>query len=105
MRRRLVAAAIFGLALGTAACVSVGREFPAEDVTRLEIGSTTQQDVRRIFGTPWRTGIEDGQRTWTYGHYRYSLFGSASTRDLVVRFDASGVVSSYSYNTTAPDGP
>lgn len=53
-----------------------------------------------MFGEPWRTGIEDGKRTWTYAHYRYSLFGPEQTRDLLVRFDDEGNVVSYSYNTT-----
>ena len=85
--------------LGTG-CLSVGHEFPVEPVRKIEIGTTTREDVRGMFGEPWRTGIEDGERTWTYGCYRYSLFAEAATRDLVVRFDARGVVTSYTFNST-----
>ena len=46
--------------------------------------------------------MDDGDQTWTYGHYRYSLFGEAKTEDLVIRFDKDGVVSSYTFNTTDP---
>ncbi|CCG97203.1 hypothetical protein MARHY3749 [Marinobacter nauticus ATCC 49840] len=53
-----------------------------------------------MFGEPWRTGIEDGKRTWTYGKYRWSAFGDDETTDLVVRFNNDGTVSSYVYNTT-----
>ncbi len=53
-----------------------------------------------MFGEPWRTGIEDGKRTWTYGKYKWSAFGEAETTDLVVRFNQDGTVSSYVYNTT-----
>jgi hypothetical protein len=53
-----------------------------------------------MFGEPWRTGIEDGKRTWTYGKYKWSAFGDAETTDLVVRFNQDGTVSSYVYNTT-----
>jgi outer membrane protein assembly factor BamE (lipoprotein component of BamABCDE complex) len=81
-------------------CLNVGHEFPVEPVRKIEIGATTREDVRTMFGAPWRTGIEDGERTWTYGRYRYSLFGDAATRDLVVRFDARGVVTSYAFNST-----
>jgi SmpA / OmlA family len=94
------ALAAFG---GATACMSVGREFPVEPVRALKIGVTTRSDVERMFGEPWRTGIEDGQRTWTYGRYRYSILGDAVTRDLVVRFDAKGVVSSYTFNSTHPE--
>ena len=68
----------------------------------IEIGKTTRLQVQGLFGDPWRTGLEDGETTWTYGHYRYSLFGEGMTRDLVVRFDDRGVVSSYSFNSTVP---
>jgi outer membrane protein assembly factor BamE (lipoprotein component of BamABCDE complex) len=93
-------AALIGLA--HTGCLTVGREFPTHSVTQIEIGETTRDQVQRLFGSPWRTGIEDGQRTWTYGHYRYALLGPARTRDLVVRFDAEGVVSSFTFNTTMP---
>jgi hypothetical protein len=83
-----------------AGCLNVGHEFPVEPVRKIEIGTTTREDVRGMFGEPWRTGIEDGERTWTYGRYRYSLFSAATTRDLVVRFDARGVVTSYTFNST-----
>jgi len=85
-----------------AACLNVGREFPAQAVGQLQIGQTTRDEVHKLFGEPWRTGLEDGRRTWTYGHYRYKLFGTTETRDLVVRFDAKGVVVSYTFNAAPP---
>lgn len=84
-------------------CVTVGRDFPVAPVNGLEVGRTTRADVREAFGPPWRTGLEDGQRTWTYGYYRYGVFSEAYARDLVLRFDDRGVLASYSYNTTARD--
>ena len=101
--RRATALGLIAAAGLLAGCLTVGKEFPVGSVTRLEIGETTRQDVRKLFGEPWRTGVEDGKRTWTYGRYRYSAFGDAQTRDLVVRFDAKGVVASYSFNSTFPE--
>ena len=89
-------------ALALSACLTVGREFPTDEVGQLQIGHTTRDEVHRTFGEPWRTGLEDGRRTWTYGHYRYKLFGTTETRDLVVRFDARGVVVSYTFNAAPP---
>ena len=86
-----------------ASCATVGREFADSKVPEIRIGETTQDQVRRMFGTPWRVGLEDGQTTWTYGRYRYRLFGEASTKDLVIRFDKSNVVVSYTFNTTEHD--
>ncbi|HBU69563.1 MAG TPA: hypothetical protein DEE98_04170 [Elusimicrobia bacterium] len=93
-------AVIFLFAALFSACATVGRDFPVESVPSIQIGTTTQNDVINMFGSPWRTGIEDGKPTWTYGKYRYSLFSEASTTDLVIRFDSKGTVTSYSYNTT-----
>ena len=93
---------VLAAALGLAGCLTVGREFPTSEIGHLQIGKTTRDDVQRMFGEPWRSGIEDGRRTWTYGHYRYKLFGTTETRDLVVRFDPNGVVASYTYNEAPP---
>lgn len=83
-----------------AGCATVGHEFPAGQVSTIKIGETTQNDIRATFGNPWRTGIEDSLRTWTYGIYHYSLFDDASTEDLLIRFDKRGVVTSFVFNTT-----
>ncbi|MBM4336458.1 MAG: outer membrane protein assembly factor BamE [Deltaproteobacteria bacterium] len=101
--RRGAAATVASFALLlTSACLTVGRPFPTDAVGQLQIGQTTRDEVHRIFGEPWRAGVEDGRRTWTYGHYRYKLFGTTETRDLVVRFDARGVVVSYTFNAAPP---
>jgi len=81
-------------------CATVGKDFPVERVPGIQIGKTTQQDIREQFGSPWRVGIEDGQNTWTYGKYLYRLIGEASTTDLVIRFDNQNRVASFSFNTT-----
>ena len=84
-------------------CASVGHDFPVAYVSSIEKGTTTQADIKNRFGEPWRVGVEDGQTTWTYGKYKYRLFGQPSTTDLVVRFNTSGVVASYSFSTTEYD--
>ncbi|MGA1825589.1 MAG: outer membrane protein assembly factor BamE [bacterium] len=80
-------------------CLSVGRIFPVDPVCRLQIGTTTKEEVADMFGSPWRTGIENGHATWTYGYYQYKLFGETKTSDLVVRFDEKDRVESYTFNT------
>lgn len=89
----------FVLVLGVG-CATVGKDFTTHNVSQIELGETTRSDIQEMFGEPWRTGIEDGKRTWTYGKYRWSAFGDAETTDLVVRFNDDGTVSSYVYNTT-----
>ena len=89
-------------ALALAACLNVGEEFPTDPIGQIQIGHTTRDDIHRMFGDPWRTGIEDGRRTWTYGRYKYRLIGRTETRDLVVRFDPNGTVASYTFNAAPP---
>lgn len=86
--------------LTLAGCATVGKDFATHNVEDIAIGETTRSDIQALFGEPWRTGVEDGKRTWTYGKYRWSAFGDAETTDLVVRFNDDGTVSSYVYNTT-----
>ncbi|MEW6087361.1 MAG: outer membrane protein assembly factor BamE [bacterium] len=81
-------------------CAAVGRDFAVSEVKKIQIGKTTQAEVRSTFGSPWRVGIENGKKTWTYGKYRYRLFGETSTKDLVILFDDKGIVESYTFNTT-----
>ncbi|MDI9243871.1 outer membrane protein assembly factor BamE [Marinobacter sp. CHS3-4] len=83
-----------------AGCATVGKDFATHNVDQIKIGETTRNDIQEMFGEPWRTGIEDGKRTWTYGKYRWSAFGEAETTDLVVRFNPDGSVASYVFNTT-----
>lgn len=91
------------LVLLSGGCASIGREFPADRVPQIEIGRTTRTEIVEMFGDPWRTGVEDGQVKWTWGSYRVSLFGGGRAKDLAIRFDERGVVTTYSFNTTEPE--
>jgi outer membrane protein assembly factor BamE (lipoprotein component of BamABCDE complex) len=103
-RRPLLSAIIllFAISVLLSACFTVGKSFADYAVPDIRVGKTTENEIRTLFGSPWRTGMDDGDQTWTYGHYRYSLFGEEKTEDLVIRFDKDGVVSSYIFNTTDP---
>ena len=81
-------------------CATIGKDFPASKVSEIEIGITTQNEIHTMFGSPWRIGIEDGQRTWTYGNYSYGLFVEKKAKDLVIRFNEKNVVASYTFSTT-----
>lgn len=83
-----------------AGCATVGQDFPTHNVDQIQLGETTRAEIQEMFGEPWRTGLKDGKRTWTYGKYRWSAIGEAQTTDLVVTFDDDGTVESYVYNTT-----
>ena len=104
MRSRICfMAVLLFLAFTMMSCATAGRSFSEAEVKNIQIGQTSRQDIRSMFGPPWRIGLENGQETWTYGHYRYSIASSSKSSDLVVRFDKKGVDSSYSYSTTNPN--
>ena len=92
------------LAALAAGCFSVGTPFATHRVSQIQIGVTTRDQIQQQFGSPWRTGLEDGDETWTYGRYVYTIAAPARTADLKVSFDRNGVVSSYTFSTTNP-GP
>jgi hypothetical protein len=101
-RIRIAGCVLYAAPFIAAGCATIGHEFAFGNVSKLAIGETTRSDVERMFGSPWRTGLEDGRETWTYGHYRYLLFGPVRTRDLVVRFGTDGRVASYTFSSTEP---
>ncbi len=100
MFHNLKMAGLVVLLAAVVGCATVGRDFATHNVEQIHVGETTRADIQNMFGEPWRTGIENGKRTWTYGKYRWSAIGDAETTDLVVRFNSDDTVSSYVYNTT-----
>ena len=87
------------LALPATGCMPTwGKAFPVYKVRQIEVEKTTMAQIRMMFGEPWRTGLENGQRTWTYGEYSVNI-----SRDLVIRFDDLNVVKSYSFSSSAPE--
>lgn len=91
---------LLGGSLSLSGCATVGNEFPAGRVAEIKLGKTTINEVQAMFGPPWRVGNENGMKTWSYGRYLYRLIGDPSTQDLIIRFDNSGIVRSFNFNTT-----
>jgi hypothetical protein len=83
-------------------CVSAGKDFNVHMVRQIQLQQTTRAQIEQMFGPPWRTGLEDGKQTWSYGYYKHSLSDTMS-RDLVVRFNPNGTVASYSFNSNYPE--
>ena len=98
--RKTLGGLVVSVFLLSSGCASVGHEFPAGQISTIHIGETTQNDIYTTFGKPWRTGMDNGMKTWTYGNYRFSLFSDHSAEDLVVKFDKRNIVSAFTFNTT-----
>lgn len=84
---------------GLSACATVGDDFPS-DVAWITKDKTTKVELEQRLGSPFQVGYDSGQLTWTWGFYRYSLFRPTRTKDLVVRFNTTGTVSSYSFSSS-----
>jgi len=90
---------LVALSLPFAGCMpTVGRAFPVYKIRDIEVEKTSMAEVRQMFGDPWRTGLENGKRTWTYGEYGVNI-----SRDLVIRFDDQNLVKSYSFSSSVPE--
>ena len=81
-------------------CITLGQNFSDLNVKAIRIGQTTKSEIRELFGSPWLSGINDGELAWTYGNYDYSLFGERKAKDLVIQFDKKGVVTTFTFSTT-----
>ncbi len=93
----VLAAGILG-----AGCFTVGRDFPTQEINGIRNGVTNKVDLVRIFGEPYQRGLEDGRETWTYVWVRYG--SNSGSKELHVKFAPDGVVSSYSYSSSFPEG-
>ena len=96
-------ALLIGLFFYASACITLGKDFAESNVPTIKVGQTTKSEVRKLFGSPWLSGHQDGEVAWTYGNYDYSFFGDRKAKDLVIQFDNNGVVTGYTFSTTEHD--
>ncbi|MBL6989969.1 MAG: outer membrane protein assembly factor BamE [Bacteriovoracaceae bacterium] len=88
------------LTLVLSSCATVGNEFSYLGSSSITIDKTTKQDVFKMYGEPFRVGHDNGDMRWTYGLYKYRVFGETETKDLIITFDHDGIVKSYTYNSS-----
>lgn len=99
--KNLLAIAISGAVL--AGCATIGKNFDSTSLSWLKAGETAKKDVLEKLGDPFRVGMDSGDQTWTYGYYKYRVFGDSETKDLVIRFSGDEKVKSYTLNTSFPE--
>ena len=94
----LVALGLFG------GCVSIkiGREFPSPDAHWIVAGKSDRWGLQRMLGDPYQVGFENGDSTWRW-LYVQRQGATAASKDLIVRFNADGLVRSYSFTSNFPD--
>ena len=97
-RRLFFTAVLAALPVG---CVTAGHEFKPETAW-VKNGTTSQKDIQFMLGEPYAVGQSDGEKTWTYGYYKYYLIGKPKTKELKFYFNNDKTVNRYTYNSTFP---
>jgi hypothetical protein len=85
-------------------CISIkfGRDFPSPEPRSIVTGKTDRAELQRMFGEPYQVGLDNGDPTWRW-FYGQRESGAEVTKDLTVRFNAEGLVKSYSFTSNFPD--
>jgi len=90
-----------GLLTGCALLV-VGSDFPSPTPEMMQPGKTTKAELLRFFGEPYQVGLDTGELTWSWFYGKKHAEGEL-TKELTVRFNAQGVVMSYSFRSNHPE--
>jgi outer membrane protein assembly factor BamE (lipoprotein component of BamABCDE complex) len=96
-----LAALVVALALSGCAGLQVGREFPSPEAAQIKPDVTDKARLLTLFGEPYQVGIDNGDQTWRWFYAQRG--GSATSKDLSVRFNANGTVKSYSFTSNFPE--
>ena len=100
--RRLINILLIATLLAGCGLLVVGADFPSPTKDMIQAGKTTKADLLRFFGEPYQVGIDSGDLTWRW-FYGKKYSGGDISKDLTVRFDAKGVVKSYSFSSNEPE--
>ena len=93
---------LVGTILLPGGCGTAGKSFNASKIGSIVNGTTTQSDIKKIFGEPFKTGIQNGQPIWVYEDHHYSIISNDSSKDLIIIFGPNGVVQSHQFMSSKP---
>ena len=82
-------------------CATSGKDFPSR-TDWIHKSQTKQQDVVSVMGEPFAVGNSGGTPTWTYGFYRYELFGRSLHKELKFYWSPNKTVDHFSFNSSFP---
>ena len=83
-------------------CGSTGKNFNESLYNNIISGTTTHKEIQAMFGPPFKKGVQNGSKIWTYEYNAYNSLGNDITKDIVVVFTPSGVVKSHQMMTNQP---
>lgn len=84
-------------------CGTAGKNFDESLYANIVKGTTTHQEVKAMFGPPFKKGIQNGYPVWTYEYNYVNSFGSDIIKDMIIVFEKNGVVKSHQLMTNTPE--
>ena len=93
---------VVGIILTSNGCSTVGKSFNTSKVESIVNGVTTRSDIKKMFGEPFKTGIQNGQPIWVYEDHYYSIIRGETSKDLIIIFNSDGIVQSYQFMSSKP---
>ena len=93
---------VVGIILISNGCGTVGKSFNTSKVESIINGITTQSDIKKMFGKPFKIGIQNGQPIWVYEDHHYSIIREETSKDLIIIFNEDGLVQSYQFMSSKP---
>jgi hypothetical protein len=79
---------------------TIGEDFNTSQVNNIQNHVTSQSEILKNFGTPFKKGIENDLAMWTYQFDQWNAIGPANSKDLIILFDKNNLVNSYRFTST-----
>ena len=83
-------------------CGTTGKNFNESLHKNIVVGTTTHKEIQAMFGPPFKKGVQNGSKIWTYEYNAYNSLNKDITKDMVIVFTPSGVVKSHQMMTNQP---
>ena len=93
---------VVGIFLISNGCGTVGKSFNTSKIESIVNGITTRSDIKKMFGEPFKVGIQNGQSIWVYEDHHYSIIRKETSKDLIIIFKPDGIVQSYQFMSSKP---
>ena len=93
---------VVGIVLISNGCGTVGKSFNTSKVESIVNGITTRSDIKKMFGEPFKIGLQNGQPIWVYEDNYYSIIREETSKDLIIIFRPDGIVQSYQFMSSEP---
>ena len=90
---------IVSIVLVMSGCGTAGKNFNSSKVKSIVNGTTTQADIKKIFGEPFKTGLQNGKIIWIYENHHYSIINKNTSKDLIIILSPDAIVESHQFTS------